>query len=160
MADERDGQLHFSAAGGPDLIGRAVYFTVVTYNGREQAAKYWGELPRSPIRNLVYVLRLDQLPGGDKMALAPLDQLYRTFCAMRERGNLPPRWQPPPKPPAEKPTARMGHRENIIRAANTTPDDGFPTVAQLDARARERKADARNPPTKDRRTRRAATRRD
>lgn len=95
---------------------RAAYFTVSRRLGREQPAIWWDELPRMPIRDLVYVIRLDQFPNADQLVTASLDQLYAVFCALRKKGKLPPRWEPPPPVTSgQKPVVRIGHREHHPR---------------------------------------------
>ena len=92
------------------MTGRACYFTVERHMGKERPQLYWDELPRAPIRNLVYVLRLDTLPNGERMTRAQLSALYAVFCRLREQGKLPPRWEPPPRPKAGGTTVRTGER--------------------------------------------------
>ena len=72
---------------------RPAYFVVQRVMGRETPAIYWDELPREPIRNLVYVTRLDVLPGAKSLSGEPLTWLYRLFCQLRRQGKLPPRWE-------------------------------------------------------------------
>ena len=96
-------------------MSRPAYFTVALVLGRETPAIWWDELPRAPIRNLVYVLRLDTLPNGETLAGAPLAQLYSVFCHLRKRGKLPPRWEPPPRDPVEKAKVRTGYRDHHPR---------------------------------------------
>jgi hypothetical protein len=80
---------------------RICFFVVERWQGGVIAKLYWDELPRNPIRNLEYVLRLDDQPNGAALVCAPLHQLYATYLTLKKRGTLPPRWQPPPpkKPP-------------------------------------------------------------
>lgn len=94
---------------------RAAYFTVALVLGREVPAIWWDELPRAPIRDLVYVVRLDQLPHGEALCAAPLCDLYAVYCHLKKRGKLPPKWEPPPRPKAEAATAKAGHREVHVR---------------------------------------------
>lgn len=99
---------------------RSAYFVVHKVLGTEQAAIWWDALPRHPIPNLVYVLRLDQQPNAEKLCTAPLAQLYRTFQTMRERGKLPPRWQPPPPPKKAETVIGFGHRESQAETVERT----------------------------------------
>lgn len=89
---------------------------------------YWDELPREPIRGLEYVVRLDQLPDGDRLAQTPLNQLYGTYRALRRRGTLPPRWEPPPLPKAAQAQLKIGHRESqaevVRRTRQIDPGEG------------------------------------
>ena len=78
------------------MAERACFFTVERIQGREVPHLYWDELPhRRPIRNLVYVVRLDQLPNGSLMIHRPLKDLYSVYQHLQRRGKLPPRWEPP-----------------------------------------------------------------
>ena len=79
------------------MIDRAAYFTVERIMGREVPVIYWDELPRAPIRNLVYIVRLDSFPNSAQLCEASLEQLFAVFCHLRNRGKLPPRWEPPKK---------------------------------------------------------------
>jgi len=54
-------------------------------------------LPRTPIRNLVCVVRLDELPNGHELRRCPLCGLYALYQHLQRRGKLPPRWAPPKK---------------------------------------------------------------
>lgn len=92
---------------------RPAYFVVQKFAGLERPAIYWDELPREPLRNLVYVVRLDQLPGATSLTGQPTTWLYRVFCHLRRKGMLPPRYEPPPRKTAEKPVAKAGHREPV-----------------------------------------------
>ena len=92
-------------------MSRPAYFVVARRDGREVPAIYWDELPQQPIRNLVYLVRLDVLPNGPALVAAPLADLYAVFCHLRKRGKLPPRWEPPPRPKAEAAKVYQGHRE-------------------------------------------------
>jgi hypothetical protein len=82
---------------------RAAFFVVARVNGRPNPAIYWDELPRAPIRNAEYVVRLDRLPGGEHLLEQSLAQLFATYQTLKKRGKLPPRWEPP-KPVAAVPT--------------------------------------------------------
>jgi hypothetical protein len=90
---------------------RPAYFVVQKTDLGLRPALYWDELPREPLRNLDYVVRLDQLPGGDVLVKQPLSQLFGVYLHMKRHGTLPPRWQPPKRPPAEPAKVRTGHRE-------------------------------------------------
>jgi hypothetical protein len=79
---------------------RACYFVVAKIMGRSTPMIFWDELPKAPIRHLEYVLRLDVLPTGVALVNASLKQLFATYLALKMRGELPPRWEPPkPKTP-------------------------------------------------------------
>jgi hypothetical protein len=95
-------------------MSEAVYFVIAKRHGVEHAALFHDELPRQPIRNLVYVLRLDQLPNSHDLVCASTGQLYAVYCRLRDRGKLPPRWEPPPKPKAAKPERLEGYREQFV----------------------------------------------
>lgn len=92
---------------------RPCYFVVTKGIAGEVPSKYWDELPRAPIRNLVYVVRLDLLPNGEDMCRAPLVDLFAAvYRHLKKRGKLPPRWEPPPRPKQEAGTkVRVGNRE-------------------------------------------------
>ena len=109
----------------PENESRACYFVVARVLGREVPALYWEELPRAPIRNLTYVVRLDQLPNAEALGLcnANLWELFRVYQHMKARGKLPPRWEPPPRPKTDDGTKIMvGHRENLRRGIDTPYD--------------------------------------
>jgi hypothetical protein len=76
------------------VTARPIYFVVTKVMGRSCPAIYWDELPRTPIRNLEYVIRLDELPNADKLLAASLNALFAVYLALKRRGNLPPRWEP------------------------------------------------------------------
>lgn len=82
-------------------MSRPAYFVVQRLYGREVPAIYWDQLPRSPLRSLVYIVRLDQLPGATSLTGQPTTWLYRLFCQLRRQGKLPPRWEPPKQGKAE-----------------------------------------------------------
>lgn len=80
---------------------RACFFVVaLDFFGREQPAIYWEELPRTPIRRLVYVQRLDLFPNAKELVNAPMERLFATYLRLKRMGKLPPRWEPP-KPKKE-----------------------------------------------------------
>jgi hypothetical protein len=83
------------------VTDRAAFFVVTRWLGREMPAIYWDELPRAPIHNLVYVVRLDTFPNGDKLVDAPLADLYAVYTMLKRKGKLPPRWEPPKPPPKQ-----------------------------------------------------------
>jgi hypothetical protein len=101
---------------------RPAYFVVQRINGGgEVPAIFWDELPGQPIRNLVYVQRLDLFPNGAALVNASLSQLFEVYKFLKARGKLPPRWQPPPRKTAAGPaTAKAGHRE--FHARRFMPD--------------------------------------
>jgi hypothetical protein len=85
------------------MTDRAAFFVVaLDLAGRETPAIYWDELPRTPIRRMTYVVRLDQLPNAEALGLchANLWELFKVYRHMKARGKLPPRWEPP-KPKKE-----------------------------------------------------------
>jgi hypothetical protein len=96
-------------------MSEPAYFVVAKRHGVERVAIYHDELPRATIRNMVYVVRLDTLPNGHDLVRAPTGQLYAVYCRLRDRGKLPPRWEPPPKPKAAKAERLIGHREDFAR---------------------------------------------
>jgi len=50
------------------LSTRPCYFVVaLDHTGREQPSLYWEELPRTPIRRMTYVLRLDECFCGSRI---------------------------------------------------------------------------------------------
>jgi hypothetical protein len=88
---------------------RPAYF-IVTRNvlGAEVPAIYWEELPRQPIRHLVYIQRLDLFPNGEDLCRASLGQLFDVYQMLKRRGKLPPRWEPPkPKKAQDGETPRL-----------------------------------------------------
>lgn len=105
---------------------RPAYFVVRRRYGREVPEIYWDELPREPLRGLVYVVRLDQLPGAASLTGQPTTWLYRLFCQLRRQGKLPPRWVPPPPKQAGKAVIKFGHRESprdvVQRSRQVYPD--------------------------------------
>jgi hypothetical protein len=117
------------------------YFVVAKRHGVECVAIYHQELPRAPIRNLVYVVRLDTLPNGHDLVRASTGQLYAVYCRLRDRGKLPPRWEPPPKSQAAKAERLIGHREGFARTWDSSrPAEPYPRPEdikpKLDAPAR------------------------
>jgi hypothetical protein len=75
---------------------RPAYFIVQRINGGgEVPAIYWDELPRAPLRNLIYIQRLDLFPNGAALVRASLNDLYAVYRMLKARGKLPPRWEPP-----------------------------------------------------------------
>jgi hypothetical protein len=99
---------------------RPAYFVVAKRHGQECPAVYYDELPRQPIRNLVFVVRLDQLPNGHDLVRASTGDLYAVYCRLRDRGKLPPRWEPPPKPKAAAAERLVGHREAFVPSWDST----------------------------------------
>lgn len=106
---------------------RPAYFCVQRLYGREVPAIFWDELPREPLRALVYVVRLDQLPRADELLRAPIDQLFQFYQRLKSRGQLPPRWEPPPRKEAQKAKILVGHRESpsavVQRTRMVHPDE-------------------------------------
>lgn len=80
---------------------RPCYFAVQRIMGLEMPTLYWDEPPRSPIRNLVYIVRLDTLPNGHALVEAGLTKLFTVYQRLKASGKLPPRWEPP-KPQTAK----------------------------------------------------------
>jgi hypothetical protein len=94
---------------------RPAYFVVVLdFFGRETPAIFWDEPPRA-IRRMVYIVRLDQFPNGERLVKASLPQLFAVYRALKARGKLPPRWQPPPRSTAGPAQRKAGHREYHAR---------------------------------------------
>jgi hypothetical protein len=111
------------------MTTRPTYFVVAKVMGKSYPCVYWDELPRAPIRNLEYVLRLDVLPNADRLVAASLKDLFAVYLVLKRRGKLPPRYEPPRKPPAEKPEILVGHRESqrgVIDRARHIPDTDVP----------------------------------
>jgi hypothetical protein len=103
------------------MTTRPAYFVVTRdYFGRETPALYWDELPERGIRRLVYLQRLDLLPNAAALCGASLDQLFTVYQFLQKRGKLPPRWEPPPRPQAERPAVKTGYRE--VHARRHLPD--------------------------------------
>lgn len=74
---------------------RPAYFVVRrTYHGREVPEIFWDELPRTPLRHLVYIVRLDQLPNAEVLVSSTLNQLFAHYQHLKASGKLPPRWVP------------------------------------------------------------------
>jgi hypothetical protein len=74
---------------------RPCFFVVALDSfGREQPALYWDELPRAPIRRLIYVQRLDLFPNAEQLMSASLERLFDVYRRLKARGKLPPRWEP------------------------------------------------------------------
>lgn len=92
------------------ITERACFFVVAKVMGKSAPMIFWDELPKAPIRNLEYVLRLDVLPTGVALVNASLKQLFATYLALKMRGELPPRWEPPKpkKPDATAPAVAEG----------------------------------------------------
>jgi hypothetical protein len=98
------------------MTARPAFFIVTRQYGRETPAIFWDELPRAPIRNLVYVQRLDLFPNGADLVRAPLAQLFAVYQHLKAREKLPPRWEPP-KPKKEAPPgsgASVPKMENAV----------------------------------------------
>lgn len=106
---------------------RPAYFVVRRLAGREVAEIYWDYMPSESVRFLVYVVRLDQLPGGEALLRAPLDQLHRYYQILKACGKLPPRWEPPPRKQGEPAKLLVGHRKSprdiVQRTRLIDPDD-------------------------------------
>jgi hypothetical protein len=83
------------------IVERACFFVVARIMGKSTPMIFWDELPRAPIRNLEYVLRLDVLPNGVALVNASLKQLFATYSMLKARGKLPPKWEPPKPPPQQ-----------------------------------------------------------
>lgn len=103
---------------------RPCYFVVQRIMGLEMATLYWDEPPRSPIHNLVYIVRLDTLPNGHALVDAGLTKLFSVYQRLKASGKLPPRWEPPKRPPADKARVLVGHRESpraVIERSRAKP---------------------------------------
>ena len=92
------------------MTARPAFFVVTRQSGREVPAIYWDEVPKAPIRNLVYVQRLDLFPNAADLVRAPLSDLFAVYQHLQRRGKLPPRWEPP-KPKKEAPPKEAGQGE-------------------------------------------------
>jgi hypothetical protein len=97
------------------MTSRPAYFVVYRVLGREVPAIFWDELPKEPIRQLSYVVRLDLLPNAADLVDAPLWRLYAVFCHLRKAGKLPARWEPPPQAKDDGAKVLTGHREEHPR---------------------------------------------
>lgn len=98
------------------MTDRPAYFVVQRIMGRETPLIFWDELPKAPIRNLVYIQRLDLFPNGADLVRAPLGNLFAVYQHLKARGKLPPRWEPP-KPKKEAPPgsgASDPKMENVV----------------------------------------------
>lgn len=84
------------------MSDRPAYFVVRRLYGRETPEIYWDYLPRESLRALVYVVRLDQLPGAETLVRTPLHRLFSLYKRLKAIGQLPPRWEPPRRGKAEK----------------------------------------------------------
>jgi hypothetical protein len=74
---------------------RPAYFVVRRTELGPTPEIIWDEMPKLTPRQLEYVVRLDELPGGDKLVQQPLSELYGVYLQMKQRNTLPPRWRPP-----------------------------------------------------------------
>ena len=74
-------------------VSRPCYFTVERILGRQVPKLYWDDLPRTPIRGLEYVVRLDQLPNGSLWQHRPLKDLLAVYQHLKRLRKLPPRWE-------------------------------------------------------------------
>lgn len=115
---------------------RPAYFVVRrTPHGREVPEIFWDELPRSPPRNLVYIVRLDQLPNADVLVSSSLHELFCHYQHLKASGKLPPRWKPPPRPKGEPAKSLVGHRENqrdvVQRTQHIDPGDEGAAVEEV-----------------------------
>jgi hypothetical protein len=106
------------------MTDRPAFFVVTRWFGREMPAIYWDELPQAPIRNLVYVQRLDLFPNSADLVRAPLAKLFAVYQHLKRRGKLPPRWEPP-KPKKEAPPPGASTR---IRAASGDIPEAAPCI--------------------------------
>lgn len=80
------------------MTDRAAYLVISRRLGRPTPAIYWDELPRAPVYELEYVVRLDQLPEDNLLRLdVPLTRLATIYTTLKDAGKLPPRWEPPAK---------------------------------------------------------------
>jgi hypothetical protein len=126
-------------------VGSPVYFVVERTIAGEQPAIYRDHLPdRLTGKNakrdgLVYAVRMDTLPHGEKWMAMSLSELYEAF-RKAQAGNIP-LPQNIASPPSEtKPAERkMGHRERFAQHPGShLPAEPFPTVEELDRRAEAR----------------------
>jgi hypothetical protein len=111
------------------VTDRALFFVVSRLHGRPTPALYWDELPRAGVRNLDYIVRLDQLPNGPQLVAQSLAQLFAVYQHLKRRGKLPPRWEPPPRPKARPATRKPGHREYHARRFMPDPPYEEPIVS-------------------------------
>lgn len=106
------------AVGGVEVM-RPAYFVVYRVLGREVPAIFWDELPKEPVRQMIYVTRLDELPNGAALVEQRLSVLYRVFCDLRQAGKLPPRWEPPARTPADDAKMLAGVLIRLLPMATT-----------------------------------------
>jgi hypothetical protein len=113
------------------MTNRPAYFVVAKRHGVEYACIVWDELPRAPIPNLVYLARLDTMPNADALGKLSTDQLLTLYRRLRNRGNLPSCWEPPPKPRAQPAERLIGYREEITRPWDSSTT-AYPTPADIE----------------------------
>ena len=76
-------------------MSQPVYFLVVSWHGREHCSLVYDDLPRwvtgkrARDQGLLYVLRLDTLPAGERWGSASLSQLVARYKLLRAQGKLP-----------------------------------------------------------------------
>jgi len=182
VADHRDRGAHRSRAssdsrlsaqrhrrgdrGSPAVLEMTepVFFVVERRHGQEEPAIYTDRLPENLTRKipkdsaerhpLVYALRLDKMPDLDKWLAAPLKQLYRTYCALRDAGKLPPSnlADPPMKSTGTKGVLRGEFWAPPARTWEDRPADPFPSPGDLQLNSgagafiSEKQADCIEPP--------------
>jgi hypothetical protein len=72
-----------------------LYFVVWRRAGAETPSLYHDHLPgwihgkHAAARGLVYMLRLDTLPDAERWVAMGLDELWRHYCRLRDKGRLP-----------------------------------------------------------------------
>lgn len=103
------------------MADRAAYFVVHRLLGRSVPTIFWDELPREPIYQLEYVVRLDALSEDNLLRLhVPLNRLAEIYATLNAAGKLPPRWEPLPKAKAGDTKPLLGNRE--VHARRYLPD--------------------------------------
>ncbi len=112
----------------------AIFFVVERRaSGGEEAAIYRDVLPKwlkGP--KIVYALRLDKLPDGERWAKLPLAQVYAQYCWLRDHGKLPPANLTPPPRKSDGATRLLGDRwKPPARAWPDRPADPFPLPGSI-----------------------------
>lgn len=110
------------------MSDRPAYFVVMRGERGTRTAIFWDELPREGVRNLEYVLRLDEQPDAERLLATPVDLLHRLYLHRKANGTLPPRWESPKKQTTAKPAEiLLGHRESprdvVERSRQVHPED-------------------------------------
>jgi hypothetical protein len=75
-------------------MNRPVFFVVEKTMLGEQAALYWDDPPqiRGIRPNIIYIVRLDQLPNANHWLTMPLTELYFFYRKALAGNTLPPQY--------------------------------------------------------------------